>query len=130
MAYFAVEISPNIVVTITTLNALDVGNVVLSVVTTVLCTIFIVIRISIVTRMEGATGRLSQAMNIIVESAALYSVAALVYLPVDVLSNKNSLIPLTYISYVSLIFAFMAVCVPVFLTELLFTRSFRTCRPH
>jgi hypothetical protein len=130
MAYFAIEISPNVVVSVTIGNALDIGNVVLSVATTVVCTTFIVIRILMISRMEGATGQLSQAVNIIVESAALYTIASLVYLPFDALGNEGSPVILTYINYISLILAFIAVCVVAFLTVLLFTRSFRICPPH
>jgi hypothetical protein len=130
MAYFAIEISPNVVVSVAIWNVLDVGNVALSVATTVVCTIFIVIRISTVSRMEGATSQLSRAMNIIVESAALYTVASLIYLPFDVLANKGSLITLSYIDYISLILAFIAVCMVAFLTGFLFTRSFRIYPPH
>ena len=71
-----------------------------------------------VTRMPGASRQPRIAMEIIVESAALYSISALVY--TSILSSVTTFISAsdTYGQYAGLFFAYMAVeshpsCLPV-----------------
>jgi hypothetical protein len=86
-------------------NAVTISSYSLSVATTVLSTVIIVTRIMIVSRMPGASRQpqLGIAVEIIVESAALYSISAIVYTPMIADST------LTYNLYGDLFFAHMAV---------------------
>jgi hypothetical protein len=66
----------------------------------------IAVRILMVSRMPGASRQSRVAMEIIIESAALYSISALVYTPM--LSSFNA--PnATYYLYSELFFSYMAV---------------------
>jgi hypothetical protein len=80
----------------------------LSVAATLLSTMIIVVRILLVARMPGASRQPWIIMEIIVESAALYSISALVYTPMLAdLSLTASL--QTYYLYADIFFAYMAV---------------------
>jgi hypothetical protein len=79
----------------------------LSVATTVLCTIIIVSRIIKVWQIPGTKRKARAGVEIIVESAALYSVSALVYIPMIGPGNQKVG---TYIQYADVFFATMAVC--------------------
>ena len=59
-----------------------------------------------VSRMPGASSQPQSAMEIIVESAALYSISALVYIPMITSDNKSIA---TYVLYPDVFFAHMAV---------------------
>jgi hypothetical protein len=78
----------------------------LSVVTTVLSTVIIGIRILKVSRMPGASRQPKTAMEIVVESAVLYSLSASVYILVVAFAKASAL---TYQIYVQLFFDYMAV---------------------
>ena len=111
---FALAIAPQVLPSNLS-NALVIASYTLSVVTTVLSTVIIVIQILRVTRMPGASHQPRIAMEIIVESAALYSISALVFTPMITSFNGPSE---TYILYPELFFAYMAVtshlsCLPV-----------------
>jgi hypothetical protein len=80
----------------------------LSVATTVLSTMIIVIRILMVSRMPGATDQPRIAMEIIVESALLYSISALVYTPMVAYWSLTTA-PAVYSQYAELFFVYMAV---------------------
>ena len=83
----------------------------LSIVTTVLSTAIIVIRILMVARLPGTSRRPRIAMEIIVESALLYSISALVYTPMLADSSPDASVA-TYYLYAQLFFAYMAVECP------------------
>jgi hypothetical protein len=68
--------------------------------------VIIVIRILRVSRMPGASRQPQIAMEIIVESAILYSISALVYTPMISPFTAPSV---TYELYAQLFFAYMAV---------------------
>jgi hypothetical protein len=85
-------------------NIVELSSFSLSIVTTVLSTVIIVIRILIVSRMPGATHQPQIAMEIIVESAILYSISALVYIAVIVNASAPA-----YYMYALIFFAYMAV---------------------
>jgi hypothetical protein len=90
----------------------------LSVATTVLCTLLIIARIFLVTRLSktvpkpslklqsGAFRRSSTVIEVIVESAALYSISALIFIPMIGPQNEKAV---TYVQYAELFFADMAV---------------------
>jgi hypothetical protein len=59
--------------------------------------------------MPGASREPRIAMEIIVESAALYSISALVYTPMLYLSLSPTASPATYSQYGEIFFAYMAV---------------------
>jgi hypothetical protein len=59
-------------------------------------------------RMEGLSSQPRIAVEILVESAALYSIAAIVYIPMIGPNNANSA---TYTQYAEMFFGNMAVCV-------------------
>jgi hypothetical protein len=80
----------------------------LSLATTVVSTVIIVIRILMVSRMPGSSRQPRIAMEIIVESAVLYSVSALVYTAILAGMTSTSANN-TYISYANIFFAYMAV---------------------
>jgi hypothetical protein len=89
-------------------NAVELSSLSLSVVTTVLSTVIISIRILIVSRMPGASRKLWITMEIIVESALLYSISALVVIPMGaLLANSES--AGTYYGYAQTFFTYMAV---------------------
>jgi hypothetical protein len=89
-----------------TFEGVTITSYALSVVTTVLSTVIIVIRILKVSRLPGATHQSRMAVEIIIESAALYSISALVYVPM-----LSPLIPsaTVYYKYGEIFFAYMAV---------------------
>jgi hypothetical protein len=82
----------------------------LSVATTVLSTLIIVLRILMIWRMPGASRqpRIGLALEIIVESAALYSISALVYIPMLGFLERMSAV--TYYHYPQIFFDYMAAC--------------------
>ena len=84
----------------------------LSVATTILSTVIIAIRILTVSRMPGVSRQPSTAMEVVVESAALYSISALVYTPMLIHLSLSHL-PLaptaTYFEYADIFFTYMTV---------------------
>jgi hypothetical protein len=87
-------------------NAVEITNYALSVSTTTLSTIIIVTRILLVSRMPGASKKSRLAAEMIAESAALYTISALIYI---------GMIPsacFDYTPYASIFFIYMAVCSP------------------
>jgi hypothetical protein len=88
-------------------NTVELSSFSLSVVTTIMSTTIIVIRIVMVSRMPGASYKPPIAMEIIVESAVLYSISALVYTPMLALFNSPT--AATYELYANIFFAYMAV---------------------
>jgi hypothetical protein len=82
----------------------------LSVGTTTLSTIIIVTRIFLVSRMPGASKQPHLAAEIITESAALYTISALIYIAI-IPSNSY------YRIYADAFFAYMAVCPLLFLAS-------------
>jgi hypothetical protein len=101
---FGLLVTPQIMPASTILSV-EVSSYSLSVATTVLSTVIIVIRILMVSRMPGASHQPRIAMEIVVESAILYSISAFAFTPM--------LSPLiasdTYLDYAELFFAYMAV---------------------
>jgi hypothetical protein len=87
----------------------ELSTVSLSLATTILSTVMIVIRILRVSRMPGASCQPRIAMEIIVESAVLYSISASVY--TAILSSTTTVTSpgSTYALYADLFFAYMAV---------------------
>jgi hypothetical protein len=83
-------------------NAMEITTYALSVATTTLSTIIIVTRILLVSRMPGASKQPRLVAEIITESAAPYTISALIYI---------AMIPgdYYYIDYASAFFAYMAV---------------------
>jgi energy-converting hydrogenase Eha subunit G len=81
----------------------------LSVVTTALAAVIIVVRILMVSRMPGASRQPQIAMEIIVESAVLYAVSALVYTSILSSLHGGTVISAAYIDYAEVFFAYMAV---------------------
>jgi energy-converting hydrogenase Eha subunit G len=81
----------------------------LSLVTTVISTVIIVTRILMVSRIPRASHQTRIAMEIIIESATLYSISALVY--TSMLSGITAHTPAsaTYQIYADIFFAYMAV---------------------
>jgi hypothetical protein len=89
-------------------NGVELSSLSLSVVTTVLSTVIISIRILMVSRMPGASRKLWITLEIIVESALLYSISALVLIPmIALLASSDSAV--TYYGYAQLFFTYMAV---------------------
>ena len=76
---------------------------------TVSSTVIIVLRILMVSRMPGASHRPHIAMEIIVESAVLYSISALVLVPMLIPSSSHTAASLTFYRYVDTFFLYMAV---------------------
>jgi hypothetical protein len=108
MTAFGLDVTPQ-VIAISIFNAMQLSSYSLSVATTILSTVIIVIRILRVARMPGTSRQLQLAMEIIIESAVLYSISALVFTAIlssqaTVMSSSN-----TYASYAELFFAYMAV---------------------
>jgi hypothetical protein len=89
-------------------RAIQVTTYALSVGTTTISTIIIVTRILLVSRMPGASKQPRLAAEIITESAALYTISALIYV---------AMVPgsLDYGPYVNPFFTYMAVCPFLFL---------------
>jgi hypothetical protein len=89
-------------------NTVELSAITLSVVTTVLSTVIIAIRILMVSRMPGASHKLWIAMEIMIESALLYSISALVLIPMGaLLAGTESVV--TYYEYAQVVFIYMAV---------------------
>jgi NO-binding membrane sensor protein with MHYT domain len=90
-----------------------------SLATTVLSTMIIVIRILLVSRIPGTSRQPQIAMEIIVESAVLYSISTLVYTSMlSSIMTSKSLTSATHNQYAELFFTYMAVashssCPPV-----------------
>jgi hypothetical protein len=61
--------------------------------------------------MPGASQQTRIALEIIVESAVLYSVAALIYIPMDAAAIDLNSAAWTYFVYAQLFYAFMAVSI-------------------
>ena len=93
-------------------EAVLISSFTLSVVTTILSTVIITIRILSVSRMPGVSRQPSIAMEVVVESAALYSISALVYTPM-LIHLSSSQLPLaptaTYFEYADIFFTYMTV---------------------
>ena len=108
LVQFGLLVSPDVrsKVTADQLDAWVTANVSFSVATTVVSTLTIVIRILRVTRLPG-TKLSSSAVEIIVESAALYAVSSLVYLG---LSQPTSMTTDVRFFYAQVFFSTMAVC--------------------
>jgi hypothetical protein len=81
----------------------------LSIATTVVSTVIIVIQILMVSRMPGSSCQLTSAMEIIVESAALYSISALVYTPIVAQLSAATAHVAMYQLYADIFFAYMAI---------------------
>jgi hypothetical protein len=102
---FALDITPQVLPN-NLYNTVAISSFSLSVVTTVLSTVIIVIRILMVSRMPGASHQPRIALEIVVESAALYFISALVFTPMVSSFDAPSG---TYHIYPELFFAYMAV---------------------
>jgi hypothetical protein len=102
---FAMDVSPQ-VIPINIPFATIVSSYSLSIATTILSTLIITVRIVMVYRMEGVGSQPRIAVEILVESAALYFIAAIVYIPMIGPNNAN---PATYTQYAEIFFANMAV---------------------
>jgi hypothetical protein len=89
-------------------NAVVITAYALSVGTTTLSTIIIVTRILLVSQTPGASKKPRLAAEIITESAALYTISALIY--IALLSGN-----FYYMQYASIFFAYMAVSPFLFL---------------
>jgi hypothetical protein len=75
---------------------LNLSNIILSLVTTILSTLIIVIQILRVSRLPGVSRQPYTAIGIIIESAALYSVASLVYIPISTVNSNGLLMAVLY----------------------------------
>jgi hypothetical protein len=84
--------------------AVEITTYALSVGTTAACTIIIVARILLVSRMPGASKQPHLAVEIITESAALYTISALVYIGMIQRQSNNP--------YTNIFFSYMAVRLP------------------
>jgi hypothetical protein len=89
-------------------NAVELSSYSLSVVTTLLSTVIIVTRILMVSRMPGASRQSRIAMEIIVESAALYAISGLVNISMLSYAMSSATVFSSYL-YADLCFAYMAV---------------------
>jgi hypothetical protein len=105
---FALEVTPQVLPN-NLYNAVTISSFSLSVVTTVLSTVIIVIRILMVARMPGASHQPRIILEIVVESAALYSISALAFTPTIALFDAPTSRSGTYHLYPELFFAYMAV---------------------
>ena len=105
---FSFDVTPQVISTSTS-SPVELSTYSLSLATTVLSTVIIVIRILMVPRMPGASHQPRIAIEIIVESAVLYSISVLVY--TSILSSEVTLASAgnTYDQYAELFFAYMAV---------------------
>jgi hypothetical protein len=88
-------------------NPVLISSYSLSIATTILSTAMIVIRIVTVSRMPGTSRQPRIAMEIIVESAILYSISALVYIPT--FTDQYSASGIAYQLYADIFFAYMPV---------------------
>jgi hypothetical protein len=109
---FSFDITTQFVL-VNTDNAVTISSFSLSIGTTVLSTVIIAIRILMVSHLPGTSHQPRIAMEIIVESAALYSISAIVYTPM--IGNSAAA---TYAMYAEIFFAYVAVeshplCPPV-----------------
>ena len=102
---FAFDITPQFVPD-KLANAVVISSYTLSVVATILSTMIIVIQILMVSHMPGVIHQSRTAIEIVVESAALYSISALVFTPMIASSATASA---TYVLYADTFFAYMAV---------------------
>ena len=99
---------------------LNLSNVALSVSTTLVATLLITIRIFSVSRIPGASRRSLVGLEIIVESAALYSIAGLAYIAFVAGVVEEKTVASLGINYVEVVFAYMAVSFQHFLPFLFF----------
>ena len=90
-------------------NSVVISSYSLSVATTVLSTVGIVIRILKVSRMPGASRQPRIVMEIIIESAVLYSIAALAYTATLSSLVTSTTASVTYALYAEVFFGYMAV---------------------
>jgi hypothetical protein len=104
---FAFDVTPQLI-SDDLVSAVLISSYILSVITTILSTVIIVIQILMVSRMPGASHQPQIAMEIIVESAALYSISALVYTPM-IFDGSIGEATGTYVYYAEVFFAYMAV---------------------
>jgi hypothetical protein len=104
---FGLDVAPQLIA-ISIFNGVQLSSYSLSVATTVLSTVIIVIQILRVARMPGASRQPQIAMEIIVESAVLYSISALVYTAILAKTTATSASD-TYVFYADIFFAHMAV---------------------
>jgi hypothetical protein len=108
MTVFGFDVTPTLI-PISIFNAVQITSYSLSLTTTVLSTVIIVIRILLVSRMPGTSSQPQVVMEIIVESAVLYSISALVYTPMISSITTSNGAGDTYELYADLFFAYMAV---------------------
>jgi hypothetical protein len=87
------------------MSALWITNSALSVATTLLCSLIIVARIFIVSRLPGATRQPIKAAEIVIESAAFYSITTLIWIPIF-----NTPSAVTYAIYVDVFYTLAIVC--------------------
>ena len=106
---FGIQVTPQVLPSDIIVNAVQLSSYSLSLVTTVLSTVIIVIRILMVSRMPGASRQPRTAMEIIVESASLYSISALVYTSILSFDTTFTSPSDTYQLYADVFFAHMAV---------------------
>jgi hypothetical protein len=113
---FGLEVAPKDYSSIA--RPVDTANISFSVSTTILSTLIIVIRIIMLSRMSDSARHTEgwhhqnpsrTAIEIIIESAALYALASLAYIPVDAMINGFTSKPETYYMYVQLFWSDMAV---------------------
>jgi hypothetical protein len=125
---FAFDVTPQLI-SGDLFDAVLIGSYILSVITTILSTVIIVIRILMVSLMPGASRQPQVALEIIVESAALYSISALVY-TLMIFPGSIGVTTATYVYYAEVFFAYMAVeSHPVPLHPHLLTLYHRTSLP-
>jgi hypothetical protein len=108
LVQFGLVVSPDArsKVTAEQLDAWSIANTSLSVATTVMATLIIIIHILRVTRLPGAQLS-SSAVEIVVESAALYAVSSLVFLGLAVPTSTTTDVRFFY---AQVFFSTMAVC--------------------
>jgi hypothetical protein len=99
---------------------LNLSNVALSVSTTLVATLLIAIRIFSVSRVPGASRRSLVGLEIIVESAALYSIAGLLYIAFVAGIVEERIAASLGINYAEVVFAYMAVSFQRFFPFLFF----------
>jgi hypothetical protein len=105
ITFFSIDVSPHGPAE-SVYQAAQIGSYSLSVATTVLSTVIIVIRILKVSRMPGASRKPHFAIEIIIESAVLYSLSALLFTSMTATFTTHSA---TYYLYTEAFFAYMAV---------------------
>ena len=104
---FAFDITPQLI-PYKLVSAVAISSYTLSVVTTILSTMIIVIQILMVSRMPGVIHQSRIAIEIVVESAALYSISALIFTPMIADVSLNTPV-MTYYLYADVFFGYMAV---------------------